>query len=127
MKNTVIAGLWLALIIGLPAGCGIRQRVFEPTAEGEGEMTMRVLLILAAFSFSAAAFAQTGPPKVGDKPLVQVKPKGPTGCKLVGTFKDTKLWAGDCVGSELRGAISATETQSLSERATAVIPPGQKQ
>ncbi len=90
-------------------------------------MTMRVLLILAAISFSAAAFAQTGTPKVGDKPMVQVKPKGPTGCKLVGTFKDTKLWAGDCVGSEVRGAISATETQSLSERATAVIPRGQKQ
>jgi hypothetical protein len=87
-------------------------------------MTMRVLLIFAAISFSAAAFAQTGPPKVGDKPLVQVKPKG---CKLVGTVKDKKLWAGDCVGSELRGAISATETQSLSERATAVIPRGQKQ
>ncbi len=45
-------------------------------------MTMRVLLILAAISFSAAAFAQTGTPKVGDKPMVQVKPKGPTGCKL---------------------------------------------
>jgi hypothetical protein len=88
---------------------------------------MRVLIILAAISFSAAAFAQSAPPKVGDKPLVQVKPKGPAGCKLVGTVNGTKLWAGDCVGSELRGAISATETQSLSERATAVIPPGQKQ
>jgi hypothetical protein len=90
-------------------------------------MTMRVLLIFAAISFSAAAFAQSAPPKVGDKPLVQVKPAEPTGCKLVGTVKGTKLWAGDCVGSELRGAISATETQSLPERATAVIPPGQKQ
>ena len=33
-------------------------------------MTMRVLLILAAISFSAAAFAQGAPPKVGNKPLV---------------------------------------------------------
>ena len=66
-------------------------------------MTMRVLLILAAISFSAAAFAQTAPPRVGDKPLVQVKSKGPTGCKAVGTVKVTKLWAADCVGSELRG------------------------
>src|SRR5260370_40410960 len=90
-------------------------------------MTMRVLLILAAISFSASAFAQSTPPKIGDKPLAQMKPREPTGCKLVGTVKGTKLWAGDCVGSELRGAISATETQSLPERATAVIPPGQKQ
>ena len=90
-------------------------------------MTMRFLIILAVVCFSANAFAQSAPPKVGDKPLVQVKPGEPTGCKLVGTVKGTKLWAGDCVGSELRGAISATETQSLPERATAVIPPGQKQ
>jgi len=36
-------------------------------------MTMRVLLILAAISFSAAALAQSAPPKVGNKPLVHVK------------------------------------------------------
>jgi hypothetical protein len=67
-------------------------------------MTMRVLLILAAMSFSAVAFAQSAPPKVGNKPLVQVKPKEPMGCKLVGTVKGTKLWAGDCAApSELRG------------------------
>jgi hypothetical protein len=88
---------------------------------------MRVLLILAAISFSAAAFAQSAPPKVGNKPLVRVKPKGPTGCKLVGTVKGTKLWAGDCVGLELRGTTPATETQSLPERAIEVIPPGQKE
>ena len=85
---------------------------------------MRVLLLLAAISCSAAAFAQTTPPKVGDKPMVQVKPREPTGCKLVGTVKGTKLWAGHCVASELRGAISDTETQS--EREPAAMPPGQK-
>ncbi len=84
-------------------------------------------LILFAICFSANAFAQDAPPKVGNKPLVQVKPKEPMGCKLVGTVKGTKLWAGDCVGSELRGTTPATETQSLPERATGVIPPGQKQ
>jgi hypothetical protein len=89
-------------------------------------MKMRVLLILAAINCSAAAFAQSAPPKVGDKPLVKVKPKGPAGCKFVGTVNGTNLWAGDCVGSELRGAISGTETQSLPERATGAIPPGQK-
>src|SRR5260370_15168188 len=96
--------------------------------EGEGgKMMMRGLLILVAISFSAAAFAQSAPPKVGNKALVQVKPKEPTGCKLVGTVKGTKLWAGDCVGgSEIRGTTSATDTQSLPERATGVIPPGRK-
>jgi hypothetical protein len=95
-------------------------------SESEGEMTMRALLVLAAIGFSATAFAQSAPPKVGNKPLAQVKPKQAMGCKLVGTVKGTKLWAGDCVGSELRGAAPATETQSLPERATGAIPPGQK-
>ena len=90
-------------------------------------MTMRVLLILAAISFSAAAYAQDAPPKVGTKPLARVKPKEPMGCKLVGTVKGIKLWAGHCVALELRGATPTTETQSLPERATAVIPSGQEQ
>jgi len=83
--------------------------------------------MLAAISFSATAFAQSAPPKVGNKPLVQVKPKEPTGCKLVGTVRGTKLWAGDCVASELRGTAPATETKPLSEQDIDAIPPGQKQ
>jgi hypothetical protein len=88
---------------------------------------MRALVILATVIFSTSAYAQAAPPKVGNKPLAQVKPKEPMGCKLVGTVKGTKLWAGDCVSLELRGATPTTETQSLPERATGVIPPGQKQ
>jgi hypothetical protein len=57
---------------------------------------------------------------------VIVKPKEPMGCKLVGTVKGTKLWAGDCVGSELRGAAPAPET-NLPAAAAGAIPPGQKQ
>ena len=95
-------------------------------AEGEGEMTMRTLLILAAIiGFSASAFAQTGAPKIGGKPLAHVKPKEPIGCKLVGTVRGTKLWAGHCTGSELRGTTPATETQSLPE--PGAIPPDRKQ
>jgi hypothetical protein len=90
-------------------------------------MTMRVLLILAAIGFSATAFAQSAPPKIGNKSLVQVKPKEQMGCKLVGTVKGTKLWAGDCVASELKGAAPAAETQPLSEQDIEAIPPGQKQ
>ena len=88
---------------------------------------MRSLLILVAICFSATAFAQTGPPKVGNKPLAQVKPKEPMGCKFVGTVRGTKLWAGDCTGSELRGSTTTTETQALPEQATAVIPLAQKE
>jgi hypothetical protein len=61
-------------------------------------------MLLTAISFSANAFAQGASPKVGKKPLAQVKPKEPMGCKLVGRVKGIKLWAGDCVANELRGA-----------------------
>ena len=87
---------------------------------------MRTLLILAAIiGFSASAFAQTGALKIGGKPLAHVKPKEPIVCKLVGTVRGTKLWAGDCTGSELTGTNPATETQSLPE--PGAIPPDQKQ
>jgi hypothetical protein len=88
---------------------------------------MRSLLILVAICFSATAFAQTAPPKLGSKPLVLAKPKEPMGCKLVGTVRGTKLWAGDCVGSELRGSTTTTETQALPEQATGAITPDQKE
>src|SRR6266550_1457330 len=39
-------------------------------------------------------------PKPGKESLVQAKSKQSTGCKLVGTVKGTKLWAGDCVAAE---------------------------
>ena len=90
-------------------------------------LAMKSVFVLVAICFSATAFAQSEPPKVGSKPLVQVKPKEPMGCKLVGTVKGTKLWAGDCVGLEIRGTTTTTEPQSLSERATAVIPLGRKE
>ncbi len=86
---------------------------------------MKVLLILVAICFSVTAFAQT--PKIGNKPLVQMKPKGSPGCKFVGTVKGTKLWAGDCEAAELRSSVPATETGDLPAAAAGAIPPGQKQ
>jgi hypothetical protein len=54
---------------------------------------------------STSAFAQTPKvPKVGSKPLVQITPKDPTGCKLVGTVKGTKLWAGECEAQNFEAA-----------------------
>jgi len=95
--------------------------------EAKGKLTMRSLLTLVAICFSATAFAQSAPPKLGSKPLVLVKPKEPMGCKLVGTVRGTKLWAGDCAGSELRGTTTATEAQSLPEQPTGAIAPDQNE
>src|SRR6266404_6167725 len=117
VSGQTLRGLAVALSAALP--------VEEVGAKGK--MTMRTLLIMAAiYSLSAPALAQTAAPRDGGKPLKQVKPPA-LGCKLVGTVKGTKLWAGDCVGLELRGTTPATEMQSLPERATGVIPPGQKE
>ena len=87
---------------------------------------MRALLVVVAVGFSATAFAQSPPPKVGATPLVQVKPKGSQGCKLVGTVKGTKLWAGDCIASEPTSSVSET-APPLADKAAAAIPPGTKQ
>jgi hypothetical protein len=59
---------------------------------------MKSILIIAVLLFSAGAFAQDAP-EVGNKPPVQVKPKGPVGCKPLGTVEGTQLWAGDCVAN----------------------------
>jgi hypothetical protein len=80
------------------------------------QLTIRSLLIFVAIFFSTTAFAQSAPPKVGHKPPIRVKPKEPTACKLVGTVRGTRLWAGDCVGVEL--LKGPTETPE---------PPGQKE
>ena len=84
---------------------------------------MRSLFILVAICFSGTAIAQSAPPKVGNKALVEVKPKAPMGCKFVGTVRGTKLWAGDCVGSELRGSTPATEPEAVPEQPTGAITP----
>jgi len=72
-------------------------------------MMMRTLLILATIiSFSGDVSAQTAAPKSA-KPK-QVKPPVPMDCKLVGTVKGIKIWAGDCAtATELRGTAPAAE------------------
>jgi hypothetical protein len=69
-------------------------------------MTMRVLLILAAMCFSANAIAQDATPKASTKPSA----KEQMGCKLVGTVKGTKLWAGDCTRAD--GTCNGAEAVS---------------
>jgi hypothetical protein len=89
---------------------------------------MRFLTVLSAVCFSANAMAQASPPKVGNKPLVQVRPKAPTGCKLVGTVKGTKLWAGDCTASEPNNAAKDPPAPApLAAQAAGAIPSDPKE
>ena len=91
-------------------------------AEGEGEMIMKALVGMAALlAATSGAFAQNAKAPTPAKPHVAV------GCKLVGTVKGTKLWAGDCTDAAgLRGPDAAAP-QLLPEQAGTAIPPGQKQ
>ena len=89
---------------------------------------MRTLLIVATFvGLSASAFAQTAAPKIGGKPLMQAKPIAPMACKLVGTVKGTKLWAGDCLAPpEIRGTSPMAEPAAPAPTPEA-NPPAAKQ
>jgi hypothetical protein len=84
---------------------------------------MRTLCIFAAAAFSAAAFAQNAP-KVGGKPLVQVKPKTTAGCKMVGTVRGTKLWAGECAPET--GTTPADGTLSSEDKSAGPDQSGSK-
>ena len=91
-----------------------------------GEL-MRSLFILVFICSSSTVFAQSAPPKVGNKALAHVKPNAPMGCKFVGTVRGTKLWAGDCAGPELRGSTTTPENQALPEEPTGSIPADRKE
>jgi hypothetical protein len=103
------------------------MRVIEPSIGADGDFDMKFVLLVATSLMATSAFAQDVP-KVGGKQLAQVKPKGPMGCKLVGTVRGTKLWAGECTAAESGGASAVTDPQpSLPAQASEAIPPGQKQ
>jgi len=92
-------------------------------------MSMRAAVGILVILLATSAFAQSDPPKAGKKPTAQARPTVPMGCKLVGSVKGTKIWAGDCVNaSEIRGAAPVPETpQSLPAAAAGAIPPGKQQ
>ena len=51
------------------------------------------------------------------------EPKEPTACKLVGTVRGTKLWAGDCVGVELlKGPTECQNKQPRPVRRSKAAP-----
>lgn len=91
-------------------------------------MRMKIAVGLVALLFATSAFAQSAPPKVGKKPPALAKPQAPMGCKLVGTVKGAKVWAGDCVDAAgLRSAAPSADVAPPSPPAAGTIPPGQKQ
>jgi hypothetical protein len=92
---------------------------------------MRAILLVLIFLPTAALAQDATPakrPTVSGKPIVQVKPGAPAGCKFVGTVRGTKLWAGDCTGSELRTTMPAEQTSKppLADQAVGAIPKGQQ-
>jgi hypothetical protein len=49
------------------------------------------------------------------------------GCKFVGWVKGTKLWAGDCMASELKPVpAQESSTPPLSDQGIGAIPKGQE-
>ena len=93
---------------------------------------MRTGLCLAMLLIPTIALAQgatpTKRPTVSAKPIVQTKPKAPVGCKLVGTVKGTKLWAGECTAApELRtGTPSEDSGPSAPDAAGGTTPKDQQ-
>ena len=60
--------------------------------------------------FTLWGSAQDAFPKFGSKPIVQLKFKGPNGLQTHRErSKGTKLWAGDCIWSELLSVTSTAE------------------
>jgi hypothetical protein len=78
----------------------------RPRGSAVNRLGWTIFLVLALMGSS---FAQN-PPKAGKKASVQAKSKESTGCRLVGTVRGTKLWAGDCVSAQ-SAAPPAAETQ----------------
>ncbi|MCP3468442.1 hypothetical protein [Bradyrhizobium sp. CCGUVB23] len=60
---------------------------------------MKLLIALITLFFANGVFAQAAPPGAAKMPSTHVKPQAPLGCKLVGTVRGTKIWAGDCVAA----------------------------
>ncbi|MCP3475494.1 hypothetical protein NLM33_34930 [Bradyrhizobium sp. CCGUVB1N3] len=60
---------------------------------------MKLLIALITLFLASGAFAQAAPPGAAKMPSTHVKPQAPLGCKLVGTVRGTKIWAGDCVAA----------------------------
>ncbi|KRQ94520.1 hypothetical protein CQ12_37530 [Bradyrhizobium jicamae] len=93
---------------------------------------MRTALCFAILVIPTLALAQGATPAkqptIGTKPLVQVKPRASVGCKLVGTVKGTKLWAGECIAApELRTGTPPEEASPSAPDAAGGATPKDQQ
>src|SRR6267142_4222869 len=111
----------------------LKQPIFARTATRveKWSAATRAILIALILLPTATLAQNTAPAKrpiVGGKPLVQVKPSAPAGCKFLGTVKGTKLWAGDCTASEQRTTTTGEDAapKPLSDQAAGAIPKGQQ-
>ncbi|MGY4623686.1 hypothetical protein [Bradyrhizobium sp. USDA 4486] len=88
---------------------------------------MRMILAVAAVLYSASAFAQTDkPPMVGDKPLVQVKPKG-TKAAAAATAAPAPKGKPQSVAARLQACLDIDDgTKDRLNCYDAVIPPAPK-
>lgn len=80
---------------------------------------MKKILVIAAVLYSAAAIAQTSepakPPMVGDKPLVQVKPKG------AAKSKDAPKDAPPAAGAAKSAKAAPGKPKSMAQRLQACL------
>ena len=89
---------------------------------------MRKILVLVAVLYSAAAIAQTPPPSpmIGDKPLVQVKPKGAK-AKTAATEKPATPEKPKSMAGKLQACLEIDDaTEERLNCYDAVIPPKAK-
>jgi hypothetical protein len=86
---------------------------------------MRMILAVAAVLYSASAFAQTDkPPMVGDKPLVQVKPKG---TKAAATAAPAPKGKPQSIAARLQACLDLDDgTKDRLNCYDAIIPPTPK-
>ena len=90
---------------------------------------MRMILAVAAVLYSASAFAQTDkPPMVGDKPLVQVKPKGAqAGTKAAATSTPAPKGKPQSSAARLQACLDLDDgTKDRLNCYDAIIPPTPK-
>ena len=92
-------------------------------------MTKLALAMALMLAFTGSSFGQNAP-NAGKKSIAQAKPiQSVSGCKLVGTVRGTKLWAGDCTApDQLRSSVPATDSSEppLQDQAAGAIPAGEK-
>ena len=89
------------------------------------KIALTSLLVIGSIG---SAFAQTAP-NAAKKSSAHAKSQPVVGCKLVGTVRGTKLWAGDCAApDQLRSSVTAIQSNEppVPDQTATVAPADQK-